>query len=728
MRSYFRKSVDNTKNVKSIGEEGEAYIEKLVSEMTLDEKMGMIHGVDFFENGSVERLGIPSLISSDGPHGVRPDFNEDWSGKNENYDFITYMPCNSALASTWNRQLAYDQGKVLGCEFRGRGKDVALGPGINIKRDPLCGRNFEYMSEDPRLVEEMAVPLIRGMQINDVAACVKHFAVNCQETERLSVDTEVSDRALNEIYFPGFLAAVTRGGSYTLMGAYNKLRGTHCCHNKELLDDILRDKWGFDGAVISDWGGVHDTMEAAMTSLDLEMGVFRNFDEYYMADPLKNKILSGDVTLDRIDAKVKNILRTLYRLKKIGPDTASRKAGTYNAEEHRHVAKQVADESVVLLKNKSNVLPLDKSKVKKLLVVGYNAQCLHALGGGSSELRSLYEICPLMGIKMLLGGNTEVVYEKGYEPPVLLNELRSWQANSTDIEAVRSGGEKKELDREKSLILKKRALEAARDADAVIYIGGQDHIFDAEGYDRSDMKLPYDQDVLIDELLDMRPDTVVVLMSGSPVSMPWVQKADSLLFMYYAGIEGGNALADVIFGKVNPSGRLVETFLKTADDAPAHMNGTFGAKEKVNCEEDIYVGYRYYDTHGTQVNFPFGHGLSYTEFEYDNLAIAKVSGGGGSIEVHFTVENIGKRSGHEVVQLYVRPVNPGIDRPIRELKAFEKLMINPGEMVDVTLSLSAIDFSYYSEEAGRFVVDHGEYIIEVGASVSDIRMDGRVKI
>ncbi len=730
MRSFFRKSVDNTDNVKNIGEDGEAYIDRLLGEMTLDEKIGMIHGKTFFKNGSVERLGVPPIVTSDGPHGVRPEFgDDDWNGLNQNDDYITYMPVNSALASTWNRTLAYEQGRTLGVEFRGRGKDVALSPGINIKRDPLCGRNFEYMSEDPRLIEEIVVPFIRGMQLSDVGACVKHFAVNNQETERLTVDTKVSDRALYEIYLPGFKAAVQRGGSYTLMSAYNRLRGRHCCHNKELLDDILRDKWGYDGCVISDWGGVHDTKEAGETTVDLEMSVTTDFDDYFMAEPLKKAVLSGDVTVDNIDRKVKNILRTLYRLRKIGPDAPLRKPGTYNAIDHRKTARAVADESVILLKNEDKALPLDPGKVKKLVVIGHNAMIRQALGGGSSELRSLYEITPLMGIKMLLGGNTEVVYEKGYEAPILLNRLQTWQETSTDIESVRASHKKTGAENaEDQKELRERAIEAAKDADAVIYVGGLDHIFDAEGQDRESMTLPYGQDELIDKLLDVRPDAVITLVGGSPVSMPWLSKAKSLVYMYYNGMEGGNALAAVLFGHVNPSGHLAETFPVKAEDAPAHANNTFGAKELVEYKEDVYVGYRYYDTRGTVVNFPFGYGLSYTTFGYSDISIKKVSGNGGSVDVTFKLENIGNRAGLAVPQVYVRPVNPSVDRPIRELKAFDKIAVNPGERVEVTLSLCAIDFSYYSEESGGFTVDHGEYVIEVGESVADIRIEGRVKI
>ena len=406
------------KDTKNYDKKTEKEIEKLIKKLTLEEKLAMIHGAALFSSGGVERLGIPGVVSSDGPMGVRAEFMKDrWIPSGNNDDNVSYLPSNSALASTWNTERAHDMGHVLGEEARGRGKDVILAPGINIKRDPKCGRNFEYMSEDPKLAASMAVPFVQGVQENDVAACVKHFAVNCQETDRLMVDEDVDDRTLYEIYLPAFKAAVQEGNAYSIMGAYNKLNGYHCCENKNLLDLILRGEWGFDGTVISDWGGVHKTKEAAECSMDMEMSVFPDFDEYKLANPLKELIEKGEVSESVVDAKVRNILRMMYRLKMIGRHAGERKAGAYNTSEHREAILKTAEESMILLQNEENLLPLDAKKIKKLVVVGQNAAKIHSDGGGSAEIKALYEICPLMGLKTYLGGNAEVKYVKGYYVP-----------------------------------------------------------------------------------------------------------------------------------------------------------------------------------------------------------------------------------------------------------------------------------------------------------------------
>ena len=394
-----------------------AQAEELVQKLTLDEKIGMVHGAQLFQTKGVDRLGIPPLKMSDGPMGVRQEFQPStWQTVGLSDDLVTYLPCNSALAATWNRLLAARTGSVLGEEARGRGKDVILAPGINIKRSPLCGRNFEYFSEDPYLTKELAVPFIQGVQNWDVAACVKHFAANNQETERLWVDVKIDEKALREIYLPAFRAAVEEADSYTIMTAYNKLNGTHCYANKHLLDDILRKEWGYEGTVISDWGGVHDTKMAAEAALDIEMSVTDNFEEYYLAQPLKKAIQEGEIKEEQLDEKVIHILMLMMRMHIIegAQENRPRKSGTYNTEEHRRETLQVARESVVLLKNEKQRLPLHPEKTKKLLVIGENAECVHSNGGGSAEIKALYEITPLMGIKTLLGGNAEVRFIKGY--------------------------------------------------------------------------------------------------------------------------------------------------------------------------------------------------------------------------------------------------------------------------------------------------------------------------
>lgn len=701
----------------------EKQIEGLIKELTLDEKIGMIHGAGLFRTEGVERLGIPPVKMSDGPMGVRNEFPDaSWVPVGNSDDYVTYLPCNSALASTWNREIACEMGKVLGEEARGRGKDVILAPGINIKRSPLCGRNFEYMSEDPLLSGDMAVPLIEGIQTADVAACVKHFAINNQETERLWVDVNVSDRAAREIYFPAFKKAAKK--SYSMMGAYNLYKGKHCCENKELLNEILRKEWGYDGMVVSDWGAVHKTKEAAESALDIEMSVTYNFDEYCLAQPLKEAVEKGEIAEELLDEKLRNILRMMFRLHMIGEEKDRRNAGCYNTPQHRQSVLEAARESVILLKNEDKKLPLSP-KTEHILVIGDNANRIHSNGGGSAEIKALYEISPLLGIKKLLGGNTQVDFVQGYfaddmEAP---GSDVNWQADSLENGGGSVGEAQKasqELE-EKRCILRAEAVEKAAQYDTVILIGGQNHQQDLEGHDRPDMRLPYEQDKLIEEVLDANPDTIVVMVSGSPVEMPWADKAKVLLWQWYAGMEGGTALAEILFGKVNPSGRLPETFPKTHLDCPAHCIGEFPGGKTVAYTEDIFVGYRYYDTSDVEVLFPFGHGCSYTEFDLSELCVvSKMTGEKPQIRVRVTVSNTGKTDGKEVVQIYVGKPDSVIKRAKKVLAAFCKTELSAGESRQIELDLDPDAFTYYDEEKRGFVMEPGTYQIFAGKSVSDI--------
>lgn len=738
------------KKEKNYDKKTEKEIEKLLKKLTLDEKVSMIHGATLFRSGAVERLGIPGVVTSDGPMGVRAEFMDDrWIPSGNQDDMVSYLPSNSAIASSWNPDLAYAMGHVLGEEARGRGKDVILAPGINIKRDPRCGRNFEYMSEDPKLTAVMAVPFIKGVQENDVAACVKHFAANVQETDRLMVDEEIDDRTLYEIYLPAFKAAVQEGNAYSIMGAYNKINGTHCCENKRLLDLVLRMEWGFNGAVISDWGGVHKTKEAAQCSIDMEMSVFPDFDEYKLANPLKDLIAKGEVSEEMVDAKVRNILRMMFRLKMIGSKKDTRRAGAYNTLAHRQAILHTARESMVLLKNEEHLLPLDARKIKKLVVIGANAAKLHSDGGGSAEIKALYEICPLAGIKMYLGGNTQVQYVKGYHVPEAPKTYeQNWQASSlddlknTDVgQAVRVDdasenerhrkGEEERLARikqeqaeihEKNKELFAQAIEAAKEADAVIFVGGLNHNIDSEGFDRTDMKLPYEQDILIEELLKVRKDMVVTFVGGSPVEMPWRNKARAILWSYYAGMETGNALAEIIFGEVNPSAKLAETFPARYEDCATAKNGQFGKWGSIRLEEGLYYGYRHFDRQHIAPAFCFGHGLSYTDFEYSALTL-KVEKD-RSVKLTFMVKNTGKRAGAEIAQVYVAPIASKVDRPDKELKAFAKVFLAPGRSKKITLTMKQEDFAYFDVQLHDFITDAGDYEILVGASCEDIRLRG----
>ncbi|MDE7016166.1 MAG: glycoside hydrolase family 3 protein, partial [Lachnospiraceae bacterium] len=640
--------IKNKKNNVGTDKKLDSQIEKILKKLTLEEKISMIHAAGLFKTGAVERLDIPSLKCSDGLMGVRCEFhNERWIPIGNHDDLVTYLPSNSALASSWNEELAYQSGKVLGEEARGRGKDVILAPGINIKRDPLCGRNFEYMSEDPKLTATLAVPFIKGVQENDVAACVKHFACNVQETDRLMVDTIVDERTLYEIYLPAFRAAVQEGGSYSLMGAYNKINGTHCCENERLLDSILRKEWGYDGTVISDWGAIHKTKEAAAVTIDVEMSVFPDFDDYKFANPLKEAIEKGEVPISVVDDKVRNILRMMFRLKMIGKYKNMRKTGTYNTPAHREIVLKTAEESMILLKNDNNKLPLDKKKVKKIAVIGQNAVKIHSNGGGSAEIKALYEISPLMGIKTYLGGNVDIIYAPGYYVPEDPKTFEhNWQEKSLDelegtdigmavrkeetpddIEATKKEEMKlkEEQEKERELVHEKNrklfaeAVAAAKEADEVIFVGGLNHNFDSEGIDRQNMELPYEQDLLIEELLRVRKDMIITFIGGSPVEMPWRGKAETILWSYYAGMETGNALAKIIFGEVNPSGKLAETFPAKYEDCATARNGQSGIPGKITLSEGLYYGYRYFDRERIAPAFCFGHGLSYTNFVYSNL-------------------------------------------------------------------------------------------------------------
>lgn len=714
-------------------------IEKLIAQLTLQEKVDMIHGNGFFATKGVERLGIPPFITSDGPRGVRKDFeNDSWKEIGLSYDYVSYLPCNTALAATWNRALAHSAGKLLGKEARGRGKDMILAPGINIMRSPLCGRSFEYMGEDPYLVSELVVPLIQGVEENDVAACVKHYAVNNQETRRLDVNVEVSERALREIYLPGFEAAVKKGKVKGIMGAYNKLRGTHCCHHKYLFEEVLRKEWGFEGITVSDWGGVHDTKEALFNGLDMEMSVTKDFENYYMANPMLQMIARGEVdkktALAKIDEKVRHILNVMNKLHMLDGE---RNAGCYNDYHDKAALRQTARESIVLLKNEKNILPLDRRKIKRLLVVGENANRQHAPGGGSAEIKALYEITPLMGIHMLLGGNTEVVYKPGYYNEDIGNiwantgDSENGQADSLNQDSAESAvsniaavsEEKKQYQQKMNEKYRKEALEAAKDADAVIFVGGLTHDYDTEGQDRADMKLPYEQDRLIAELLKIRPDTVVTLVAGSPIDMSaWLDDASSLIYSWYAGMEGGMALAEVIFGDMNPSGRLPETFPIREQDCPAVVLGEFPGGDAVHYGEDIFVGYRYYDTYDVPVAFPFGYGLSYTDFVMTGIRaeVLEDTVESKAVKVSFDISNIGSRAGAAVAQIYIADKYPKVKKAAKELKAFEKIYLEAGEMREISLMLEREAFTYYDEASHSFRADAGSYMLLLAKNAEEI--------
>ena len=517
------------------------------------------------------------------------------------------------------------------------------------------------------------------------------------------------------------------------MGAYNLLNGEHCCTSKKLLNGTLRRDWGFDGVVVSDWGGVHDTREAAEAAIDVEMEVTYDFDQQYLAEPLLKMVRSGEISEAFIDEKVRNILRLMFRLHMIGEKRETRKTGTYNSREHQETVLKIARESVVLLKNEEECLPLEAKKVKRVAVIGQNAAAIHSNGGGSAEIKALYEISPLLGIKKLLGGNVKVEYAPGYYiPGKEAQGSVNWQADSTKKDWGKSSEETEASDETKECRkrFREEAVALAKECDTVIFVGGLNHDFDSEGYDRTTLMLPYEQDALIGELLAVRPDTVIVLYAGSPVAMPWNAQAKAVLWSYYAGMEGGTAIAEILFGKGNPSGRLAESFPKDANDCPAHTIGTFAKKDVVEYKEGVMVGYRYYDTADTPLYYGFGHGLSYSRFVYKYMTVRPVTASaetGGTMdapryELAVTVKNDSLRTGKEVVQVYVAPKERQDDRPAHELRAFEKVELMPGEEKTVKLLLTAEAFSVYDEKQHAFAEKTGSYEIEAGSSSRDIRL------
>lgn len=705
-----------------ITEANKAKARDLNAKLTLDEKIAIVHAAGLFRTGSAERVGIPSLRMDDGPMGVRAELHNDrWMPLYNTRDYVTYLPSGSAVASTWNTALAHATGEVLGEEARGRGKDVILGPSINIKRSPLCGRNFEYMSEDPTLTAAQGVAYIKGVQESDVAACAKHYAVNSQETDRLDVDETVSERALRELYLPAFEAAVRDGGVLSVMGAYNQVNGEQCCESGKLLDDILRDEFGFEGFVVSDWSAVKRTKESARVGLDVEMSVTPNFDEYYFAQPLKKAVEAGEVKESDVDVKVERVLSVMDALHMLGEARKTRKSGCYATLGHAGKSLEVARESIVLLKNEGDLLPLDEHAVTRLLVVGANADRIHSNGGGSAVIKALHEVSPLLGLNGVLGGNAEIEYAPGYDARQV-NQDESWQEESLK----NSQGSDAE-DGERAKVLRDEAVAKAREyaaaGDPVVFVGGLDHEYDLEGRDRATMALPYGQDELIEALLDVAPNTILAFVAGSPVEMPWAGRAKAIVWNWYAGCQSGTALAEVLFGRVNPSGHLPETFPISLGDEPAHAIGTFGLKGHVDYREDIYVGYRYFSTKRVPVLFPFGHGLSYTDFEYSDLEVRRVD---GEIRVAFSARNTGKRAGKTVAQVYFGLEGTGEDRPARELKGFAKIDLQAGESRQIEIAIPAAKaLRYWSNAVGAYALAP-QAVVLVGQSVEDVRLSGRV--
>lgn len=692
----------------------EKRIEKLIKKMTLEEKVGLLHGNSKFYVAGVERLGIPEWSLSDGPHGVRAEINRhDWAYAGWTNDSASYFPTGTAFAAAWNPELAYRRGEVLGEEARWRKKDVLLGPGVNIIRSPLCGRNFEYMSEDPYMNSVLAVAYIKGLQSRDVACSVKHFAVNNQETNRTTVDVECSERALREIYLPAFKAAVQEGGALTVMAAYNKFRGEFCAENNYLVRKILRNEWGFDGVYVTDWGAAHSTVPSMEAGLDLEMGtLIDKYEDWYYANPLIEAVKSGKIPMSLVDEKVGDVLRVMIKTnvldskKRFGP-------GSMNTKEHQQATYDAAAEAIVLLKNQNNLLPLDFSSIKSLAVIGDNATRKHSNGGLSSEIKAVYEVTPLEALRAKWGDKVDIRFAQGYE------KLSTFVEGSNNGQSSGTFSSKTQ----ESDALLKEAVEVARTSDVALLVCGLNHDYDTESFDRLNMDIPYGQVELIQEVVKANPRTIVVMIAGSPLNMAAVDICSpAIVWAWFNGMEGGNALVDVLSGKVNPSGKMPFTTPVSLDQSPAHALGNFPGRDlKVNYEEDILVGYRWFDTKGLPVVYPFGYGLSYTTFNYSNLNTDKKTyDQADTIQATFTLTNTGDREGAEVAQLYVSDPVCSVMRPVKELKGFKKVFLKPGESRRITLDIPVSSLAFYSEAQSQFVVEPGEFILQLGASASDI--------
>ena len=703
----------------------EERVEDALSRLTLEEKVALTHAQSKFCSPGVARLGIPEFWMTDGPHGIRPEVLwDEWEQAGWTNDSCVAFPALTCLAASWDPEIARLYGKSIGEETRYRNKTVLLGPGVNIYRSPLNGRNFEYMGEDPYLAGKMVVPYVQGVQQNGVAACVKHYALNNQEVNRHTTNVIVDDRALYEIYLPAFKAAVQEGNAWAIMGSYNLYKNQHGCHNQYLLNDILKGEWGFDGVVVSDWGGVHNTQEAITNGLDMEFGSWTNglsngasnaYDNYYLADPYLKLIREGKVGTKELDDKVRRILRLAYRTTM----NRNRPYGSLCSEAHFAVARRIGEEGIVLLQNRNDLLPIDLNRAKRIAVIGENAIKMMTVGGGSSSLKVKYELSPLDGIRKRVGDQAEVIYARGYvgDPSGEYNGVKSGQ----DLEDSRSPEE-----------LIAEAVAVAKEADYVIFIGGLNKSAhqDCEDADRKELGLSYGQDKVITALAKANKNLIVVNISGNAIAMPWVKEVPAIVQAWYLGSEAGSAIASVLTGDVNPSGKLPFTFPASLQDVGAHKLGEYPGTprnygspivdQKYN--EGIFVGYRWADKEKTKPLFSFGHGLSYTTFAYGKaIADKKVMGQDETLTITLPVTNTGSREGSEVIQLYISDLKSSLPRPVKELKGFSKVKLAPGETREVTFTIGKEALSFFDDARHEWVAEPGKFEAWIGASSTDIR-------
>ncbi len=696
-------------------------IDNIIDKMTLEEKSGMLHGTSMFTTAGVERLGIPELKMADGPLGVREEISRDsWAPAGLDNDFATYYPAGGGLSATWNTELAYKFGNSVGEESRARNKDVLLSPAINIIRTPLGGRTYEYFTEDPFLNKKLTVPFIVGLQENDVAACVKHYAANNQETNRDFVDVQIDERTLREIYLPAFKAAVTEAKAYSMMGAYNKFRGEYLCENSYMLNDVLKGEWGFDGIVISDWAAVHTSVNSLKSGLDLEMGTTKPFNEFFLANPLIDSVKAGKISEAEIDKHVKRILQLMFTLKSMGGE--DRKTGSINTEEHFKDAYDIASESIVLLKNNNNLLPLNTSGIKTVAVIGNNATKKNALGGFGAGVKTKREVTPLEGLENRLPKSIKINYAEGYQERYAPKK----DANFGEVTQERV----ETIDEIEPKMLEE-AINAAKNSDVAIIIAGSNRDFETEASDRADLDLPFGQVELIEKVLAVNPNTIVVMIAGAPFDINRIkEKSSALVWSWFNGSEGGNALADVLLGKVNPSGKLPWTMPKSLNDSPAHATNSFPGDKTVSYDEGLLVGYRWFDTKNIESSYPFGYGLSYTTFDIKNAQANKNEpySEDETIYISVEVENTGNIDGKEVLQLYTSKKESKVERAAQELKGFKKVLVETGKTAIVTLALPVKELAYYNVEKKQWTVEHGTYNIKIGNSSRTIKSEVLIRI
>jgi beta-glucosidase len=710
-------------------------IDGLLSQMTLEEKVNMLHAKHMFISAGIERLGIADMIYADGPFGIREEMQPDgWAGLGWENDKATFFPTGSALAATWSPELAYKYGTGMAKEARLRGKDMLLGPAINIQRIPTGGRTYEYLSEDPYLSSLLSVGYTKGVQDNGVAVCLKHYALNNQENNRGTVNVIVGERAMREIYLPPFRAAVEEADAYGIMPAYNKVNGFWCAENDILLNQILRKEWGFGGMAISDWGGTHSTVGSVNAGLNVEMPT-----KQYMGQALIDSVKAGKVAEEVVNQRVREILRVRLAIKPIPANEANKEMTSQPAQQK--IAYEVACKSIVLLKNEA-ALPLQLQNKPVIAVIGANAMQIMGSGGLGAGVKTLYEVTPLEGLKNRIGDKAEIVYAQGYVP-----ETFTWGRKSK--EQLEKEAKDKEL---KSAELTKEALEVAAKADIILFIGGNNRAVETEGSDRKNIFLPSGQDELIKKIAAVNPNIVTVLTSGAPNDLNVVKPlSKALVISWFNGTEGGNALADVLVGNISPSGRLPFTLPIKLEDSPAYALGNYpqGVKkadvfanlvaeteavDKPKDEaakgndpntayysEESLVGYRWFDTKKLPVMYPFGYGLTYTTFEYKNLKTDKAKYGKNDvITVSFELKNTGKMAADEVVQVYVHRINPSVEWPEKELKAFSRVALNSGESKTVKLKIPVKNLQYWNEKKQTWDDDLCNIELQVGASAGDV--------